>query len=220
MAKTRVMERSPDSSSAPSGSISLNPDEPKDFPLGRWNLYIGGAGQVVEGYVNLDLFPVAGVDIAADAQRLPFPSGVFHQVEYDAVLEHVQDTEEGMREIQRVMAPGGYAHVVIHEHRRDYRRFTLDGLKRLAGSREIVAEAWRAGPTATLLVLVLEYVKLLEPGRAWRVLSHGVLGRLLFPLRYLDDWLFRSPHVDRIGNHCYVWLRKPSAVTSNSGQGD
>ena len=65
----------------PPAPFVLNPDEPKDFPLGRWNLYIGGAGQVVEGYVNLDLVAVRGVDIVADAQRLPFGSGIFQRVE-------------------------------------------------------------------------------------------------------------------------------------------
>jgi hypothetical protein len=38
--------------------------------------------------------------------------------------------------------------------------------------------------------------------------SHGVLGWLLFPLRYADLPLFRSPYLHRIGNHCYLWLRK------------
>ena len=66
-----------------------NPHEQIDAPLGRRNLYIGGAGSVVSGYVNLDLFPVAGVDVAADAARLPFGDGVFQRVECDAVLEHV-----------------------------------------------------------------------------------------------------------------------------------
>lgn len=200
----------------PPAPFVLNPDEPKDFPLGRWNLYIGGAGQVVEGYVNLDLVAVRGVDIVADAQRLPFGSGIFQRVECDAVLEHVQDPEQVIREIQRVTVPGGYVHLVtpfchpFHEHPKDYRRFTPDGLRRLAGSMEIVAEGWRTGPTATLLVVVLEYVKLLVPLRAWRVLSHGVLGWLLFPLRYLDVWLLRSRQVNRLGNHCYIWLRKPT----------
>ncbi len=45
--------------------------------------------------------------------------------------------------------------------------------------------------------------------RAWRVVSHGVLGWLLFPLRYLDLLLLRSPKANRIGNHYYIWLRKP-----------
>src|SRR5213595_3903269 len=57
--------------------LILNPDEPKDFPLGRWNLYIGGGGTVVSGYVNLDLFALPGVDVAADAEQLPFAAGQF-----------------------------------------------------------------------------------------------------------------------------------------------
>jgi SAM-dependent methyltransferase len=194
----------------------MNPDEPAHFPLGRWNLYIGGAGRVVEGYINLDLFAIPGVDIAADAEQLPFPAGVFQRVECDAVLEHVRNPAQVMTEIHRVLAPGGYVHVVtpfchpFHEYPKDYRRFTLDGLKEMAGPMEVIAEGWRTGPTATLLVFTIEYVKLLLPFRAWRVVSHGVFGWLLFPFRYLDLLLFRSPGAQRIGNHCYLWLRKPN----------
>ena len=64
----------------PPAPFIMNPAEPKDFPLGRWNLYIGGAGSVVAGYVNVDLFPVPGVDVAGDAELLlrrtwPRPGG-------------------------------------------------------------------------------------------------------------------------------------------------
>ncbi|HYL77695.1 MAG TPA: methyltransferase domain-containing protein [Bryobacteraceae bacterium] len=200
----------------PPAPFVMNPAEPKDFPLGRWNLYVGGGGQQVDGYVNLDLFAIPGVDIAADAQQLPFPSDTFARVECDAVLEHVRDPDRVMREIERVLKREGMVHVVtpfchpFHEYPKDYRRFTLDGLKELAGSLEVVAEGWRTGPTATLLIFFLEYVKLLLPFRAWRVVSHGVLGWLLFPLRYLDLALLRSPQAGRIGNHCYLWLRKPA----------
>lgn len=198
----------------PPTAFIMNPAEPKDFPLGRWNLYIGGAGRRVPGYINLDLFAVPGVDVAADAEKLPFPDAIFQRVECDAVLEHVRDPAQVMREIVRVLAPGGYAHLVtpfchpFHEYPKDYRRFTLDGLKELAGPLETVAEGWRTGPTATVLVFTLEYVKLLLPFRAWRVLTHGALGWLLFPFRYLDLILLRSPQAGRIGNHCYLWLRK------------
>jgi SAM-dependent methyltransferase len=203
-----------------------NPGEPLHFPLGRWNLYIGGGGSDPEGYVNLDLFALPGVDVAADAERLPFPSSLFECVECDAVLEHTRRPDQVVREIARVLAPGGYAHIVtpfchpFHQFPRDYWRFTLDGLKQVAGCEfEVVAEGWRTGPTATVLLFLLEYVKLWLPWRLWRVLAHGILGWLLFPLRYLDLLFFRLPPSAVIGNHCYLWLRKRSVDAGQNWAG-
>ena len=195
-----------------------NPREPRDFPLGRWNLYLGGAGRRVPGYVNLDILRVPGVDVTADAEQMPFPPNLFQRVECDAVLEHVRDPHRVLEEIYRVLLPGGYAHLVapfchpFHEYPRDYRRFSLDGLKELAGDRfEIIAQGWRTGPTATMLVFTIEYVKLWLPWRPWRAIAHGILGWLLFPLRYLDLFFVNSSRAGRIGNHCYLWIRKPAA---------
>ena len=60
-----------------------NPAEPLRFPLGRWNLYVGGGGADPEGYINIDLFALPGVDVAGDAEHLPFPSGLFERIECD-----------------------------------------------------------------------------------------------------------------------------------------
>jgi hypothetical protein len=70
-----------------------------EAPLGRRNLYIGGAGTSVNGYINLDLFALPGVDVAADAEHLPFPDALFQRVECDAVLEHVENPAAVMEEI-------------------------------------------------------------------------------------------------------------------------
>lgn len=200
----------------------MNPAEPTGFPLGKWNLYLGGAGRFVPGYINVDLVGVPGVNVVADAERLPFPPDVFERVECDAVLEHVGNPEQVMKEIERVLAPGGYAHLVTpfchpyHAYPRDYRRYTLEGLRQLAGDMEVIAAGWRTGPTASLLVILIEYIKLWMPFRIWRAATHLICGWLLFPLRYADRWLLRSPYADRIGNHGYIWLRKPGRET---GQG-
>ena len=184
------------------------------MPLGARNLYIGGAGVRPDGYVNLDLFAVPGVDVAADVERLPFPDNTFHAVECDAVLEHVRSPERAMAEIERVTVPGGLVHLVtpfchpFHEYPRDYRRFSIDGLKELASGMEVVSEGWRTGPTATLLVFFIEWAKLWSASKAWRALAHGILGWALAPFRYLDLLLLRSKSAGRIGNHCYVWLKK------------
>ena len=193
----------------------MNPDEEIAAPLGKRNLYIGGGGVVVDGYVNLDLFVLPGVNVAADAELLPFADAMFQRVECDAVLEHVEHPDRVMREIERVLMPGGFAHIVtpfchpFHEYPKDFRRFTLDGLAQLRGGMQVAGQGWRTGPTATMLVFTLEYMKLLLPWKWWRVAAHGFFGWVLFPLRYLDLILFKSPYVGRIGNHCYMWYRKP-----------
>ena len=192
-----------------------NPREPRDFPLGRWNLYIGGAGCRTDGYVNVDLSPGPGVTVAANAESLPFRPDLFARVECDAVLEHVCWPDLVMREIERVLAPGGYAHIVtpfchpFHAYPADYRRFTLDGLKLMAGRLEVVDEGWRTGPTATILLFLIEYFKLWFPWRLWRAGVHFLLGWLFAPVRYLDLFLMRTPRAGQIGNTCYLWLRKP-----------
>lgn len=193
----------------------LNRDELLiDAPLGRWNLYIGGAGAQPEGYVNLDLFPLPGVDLAADAECLPFADNLFQRIECDAVLEHVERPEAILLEMARTLKPGGFLHVVVpfahpfHEYPRDYRRFTIDALLLMNPGLRPVKSGWRTGPTATMLVFLLEYAKLWAP-RPLRPVVHGILGWLLFPLRYLDLPLFRNPRARQIGNHCFVWFQKP-----------
>lgn len=203
---------------APPAPFLMDPEELNiDAPLGRWNLYIGGAGSHVDGYVNLDLFPLPGVDVVANAEALPFRDHTFSRVECDAVLEHVADPEAVMREMTRTTAHGGFLHLVtpfchpFHEYPKDFRRFTIDGLRQLGKDLELVKAGWRTGPSATLIVFVLEYVKTFLPNRPARAIAHGVLGWVLFPLRYMDLLLKKSARYGQIGNHCYVWLRKPLA---------
>jgi SAM-dependent methyltransferase len=200
---------------SPPQPLIMNPGEPRNFPLGRWNLYIGGGGCQTPGYVNIDLFRLPGVDVQTDAHRLPFAPAVFACVECDAVLEHVRAPEAVMSEIVRVLKPGGFLHIVtpfchpLHEYPQDFRRFSIAGLEQIAGGLTVVASGWRTGPTATLLVFILEYVKLWLRWRWLRAAAHGLLGWLLFPARYLDLWLLRRPDAGRLGNHCYIWLQKP-----------
>ncbi len=61
--------------------VYANPDERRfQPPLGKWNLYIGGAGSQVSGSVNIDLFPLPGVTVACNAEQLPFRDGLFEVV--------------------------------------------------------------------------------------------------------------------------------------------
>ncbi len=195
-----------------------NPREPGLPYTEGMKLFVGGAGRKIRpGFLNLDLVYVAGVDVVADVEALPFRDESIAAVECDAVLEHVRRPEKAAAEFARVLRPGGHLHVVVpfchpfHEYPRDFRRWTVDGLCELLCAFEVIDCGLRTGPTATLLAFVLEYVKLLTP-RPLRRVTYGVSGWLLWPLRYLDAWLMSKPEAKILGNHVYALVRKPAST--------
>ncbi len=195
--------------------VVLNPREPL-LPLGEGiGLWIGGAGQrVAPGFVNLDLVAVPGVDIVASIEALPFVNDSISRIECDAVLEHVQKADAGVREMLRVLKPGGYLHVVVpfchplHLYPADYRRWSCDGLRELLAEFDMVDVGVRTGPTAALLTTFLEYVKILAP-RPLRKPAYAAVGWLVWPARYLDVWLNRKPGAEVLANSIYALVRKP-----------
>jgi SAM-dependent methyltransferase len=63
------------------------------------------------GYHNVDWVEGPGVDAVVDLSNLPlpFPSDTFDEVSADHVLEHLPNAFGTMREIHRVLRPGGRA---------------------------------------------------------------------------------------------------------------
>lgn len=64
-------------------------------------------------YVGVDLVGGRPVDVLGDVCRLPFPSGAFDLIVCYHVLEHVPDDASAMRELARVLRPGGFALVQV-----------------------------------------------------------------------------------------------------------
>ncbi len=67
-------------------------------------LNLGCGTQRLAGYVNADLY---GGEVRVDATALQFRSGSFDEVRASQILEHVLRLNLAMREIWRVLAPGG-----------------------------------------------------------------------------------------------------------------
>ena len=66
-------------------------------------LDIGCGSKKTPGAVGLDINPVSGVDVAADAAKgLPFADGSFHGVRMRHVAEHVPNLAGLMAEVHRV----------------------------------------------------------------------------------------------------------------------
>jgi len=79
-------------------------------------------------------------DIVGDIHSLPLPDESVEAVICIAVLEHVEEPIKAMKEIYRVLKPGGYAFIYVpflyYYHPQpgyynDFYRFTYDGIKYL-----------------------------------------------------------------------------------------
>lgn len=77
-------------------------------------LNVGCGHEVKEGWVNLDLAPLPGVDVVhnLDDLPLPFADESFDFVECIDILEHVREFPDVMRELHRIIAPGGRLRVL------------------------------------------------------------------------------------------------------------
>ncbi len=57
--------------------------------------------------VSFDVLPCENVDIVGEAEELPFLDDVFDLVDSGAVFEHLRDPLRAIKEVKRVIAPGG-----------------------------------------------------------------------------------------------------------------
>ncbi len=203
-----------------------NPAEPTLDPDQGPALLVGAAGSGGRrGFLGLDLFPGSGVHVRADLEALPIADDSITAIECDAVLEHVRDTARAVEEMHRVLKPGGRLHVVVpfnhpfHEYPADYRRWTIDGLRELLREFEIESCGVRTGPTATLLTFLLDYVKVVTP-RSLQRPAYAAVGWIVWPLRYLDLWLYRKPHAHVLANSIYAFARKDDRFLASRAQRD
>ena len=60
------------------------------------------------------LYELNGTFLLSDGERLPFPSETFDIVYSNGVLHHTPDTAGAIREIHRVLRPGGTAKVMLY----------------------------------------------------------------------------------------------------------
>jgi SAM-dependent methyltransferase len=76
---------------------------PQDLTYSE-KLNIGCGNDILEGYVNLDIAPLPGVDVVHDITKFPWPfeSDSFTEVRLINVLEHLPDTVKTIEEVWRI----------------------------------------------------------------------------------------------------------------------
>lgn len=135
-----------------------------------------------------DIYGSPMTQFIADAHQIPLAGGSVDAVLAQAVLEHVLDSREVVREIHRVLRPGGLVYAEtpflqqVHAGAYDFVRYTSSGHRYLFRAFEEIAAGPIAGPGTHLLWSIDHIVR----GLTRSELAGKVLRGLLFWLRYLD----------------------------------
>ncbi len=132
------------------------------------------------------LFNLRGDFKTADAENLDFPDESFDLVYSHGVLHHTPDTAKAIREIHRVLRPGGRAVVMLY-HRNSYNYRVNISLLRRAGAQLL---KWDRGVSLVHKLTGEPFDKLQEHARLLRTQKQS----------YLNEEEFLSQNTDGAGN--------------------
>jgi len=151
--------------------------------------------------VNLDLLIGRDVDLQADLMMLPLRDESVESIICTGVLEHVTDPHCAVREMFRVLRPGGRLFVEVpfmqtrHSSPSDFSRWTPEGVQQLLRDFRIEELYVAAGPASALAWIFQETMALLFSFRIRFLYKIGLrfFGCIAIPISWLDFFLENHP---------------------------
>lgn len=131
-------------------------------------------------YLSMDITAMNSPDVVGSLLDMKFPPEMFDAVICTEVLEHVPDPIKALRNINRVLKPGGLLYLTapmtwgLHYEPSDYFRFTKYGIEWLLNQSGLATlEILRMGGLFTMILARLEDVGM------------SILYRTAFPLKFI-----------------------------------
>jgi len=166
--------------------------------------------------INVDFYKYDEVDMVADIIDLPIEDAKIDFIINIAILEHVDKANTALREMFRILKPGGevfcYVPFIVpfHGAPQDFHRWTMLGMEKLFSKFEILEIGIGAGPTSGLLWVFQEWVAILLSFGS-KILHDVILLILLvitMPLKFIDIILVKFPHAEKIASGFYIVAKK------------
>lgn len=165
--------------------------------------------------INFDLQQFANVNVIGDLFSLPFRDNTFDYVFSIYVLEHVPNPELAIKEMHRVLKPGGICYSFIpfiqgfHAAPNDYVRFTSSGVVNYFYEFDIIKNK-AVGPTSAALWIVQEWLAIILSfnSRKLHLIIHTIIMFISFPIKYLDIILSKSSLAKNIASVNEIIARK------------
>ena len=181
----------------------------QEIPAGAVVFELGaGSRRLREDFVNLDLFDFPNVDVMSDIQATPLAEATVDYVVLDTVLEHVPDPQRVVREVHRILKPGGRLLCITpfifnyHGYPNHYCNFSKDGLEEIFREFSSCTVAMNIGPSSALTNLISEYFALAfsRGNKTAYTIFKGLFLLPIFYLKYLDRLWVRSKDAHRISS--------------------
>ncbi len=195
------------------------------------NVVLIGAGfesvyrRILKPYRNVIRMGLASrgdVDLFCDICNIPLRKDSLDLILSSSVLEHVNNPEQAVKEMFRVVKPGGYVYAEIpfmrayHMIPVDYQRYTISGIEELFKRRgfTLISKGICSGPfTASVLFLIDFCGSLASFNEYIKAIVVLILSIILHPIKYLDRFSENSQWA--VVNACnFYYIGKKNKISN------